>query len=117
MTYDADIRVSALEVVGASEDDTGLLSASGDVWFEGADTDGTLGWQAVRPVGGDVMVQVLYPDGGERVGSEDEEDPDSYIALMLAHPRVRELMCMTLDQATQVDQLLRGAVVPGSTGT
>ena len=41
------------------------------------------------------MVQLLYPDGGERVGSDDEDGPDSYIALMLAHPGVRELMGMT----------------------
>ena len=95
MTHDDGIRVSALEVAGASEDDTGLLAASGDVRIEGADTDGKLGWQAVRPVGGEVMVQLLYPDGGERVGSDDEENPDPYIALMLAHPRVRELMRMT----------------------
>ena len=40
------------------------------------------------------MVQVLYPDGGERVGSEDEADPDPYIALMLAQPRIREMMRM-----------------------
>ena len=94
MTHDG-IRVSALEVAGASEDDTGLLAASGDVWFEGGEDSGKLGWQAVRSVGGDVMVQVLYPDGSDRVGSEDEDDPDPYIAVMLAHPRVRELMHMT----------------------
>ena len=78
-----------------SEDDTSLLAASRDVWFERGDHDGKRGWQAVRRAGGDVMVQLLYPDGGERVGSDDEDGPDSYIALMLAHPRVRELMRMT----------------------
>ena len=38
---------------------------------------------------------MLYLDGGERVGSEDEEDPDPHIVRMLAHPRVREFMRMT----------------------
>ena len=97
MSHDDDIRVSALEVAGASEDDAGLLAAGGDVWFEGGDDDGKLGWRALRPLGGDVMVQVLYPDGSERVGYQDDDDPDPYIVLVLAHPRVRELMRMTLD--------------------
>lgn len=43
------------------------------------------------------MVHLLYSDGSERVGSEDDDNLDPYIARMPVHPRVRELMRMTPD--------------------
>lgn len=48
MTQDGDIRVAVLEVACASEDDTGLLAASGDVWFDVGDHGGK---SAGRPYG------------------------------------------------------------------
>lgn len=61
------------------------------------DTYATFPDRPYGPPGSDVMVHLLYPDGSERVGPEDDDNLDPHIARMLAHPRVRKLMRMTPD--------------------